>query len=166
MVRHSFTIIFSSYLYFCVDMCRIMLHVSKGPGGFNRLRVVPLDGRLTVGYNVTGFKSPFVSPGSESDIPSHCVILCNQVVFLFHNFLLFWHRQRPYLTKRIYDLFATNTMIKAFSVNYADITIRWGLYESALRFVGWPITPGFDVSGVVEQAGADSKFKVLCIFLK
>jgi hypothetical protein len=23
-----------------------------------------------------------------------------------------------------------------FSVNYADVCIRWGLYESALRFVG------------------------------
>ena len=31
---------------------------------------------------------------------------------------------------------------KCFSVNYADCTIRWGLYESAKRFVGWPIVPG------------------------
>ena len=23
-----------------------------------------------------------------------------------------------------------------FSINYADVCIRWGLYESALRFVG------------------------------
>lgn len=45
-----------------------------------------------------------------------------------------------------------------FSVNYADVTIRWGLYESALRYVGWPIVPGFDVSGVVEAAGANSGF--------
>ena len=29
-----------------------------------------------------------------------------------------------------------------FSVNYADCTIRWGLYESAKNFVGWPIVPG------------------------
>jgi synaptic vesicle membrane protein VAT-1 len=29
----------------------------------------------------------------------------------------------------------------AFSVNYADCTIRWGLYESAKRFVGYPIVP-------------------------
>lgn len=45
-----------------------------------------------------------------------------------------------------------------FSVNYADVTIRWGLYESALRYVGWPIVPGFDVSGVVEWAGRETGF--------
>jgi synaptic vesicle membrane protein VAT-1 len=39
----------------------------------------------------------------------------------------------------------------AFSVNYADCAIRWGLYESAKAFVGWPIVPGFDVAGIVEQ---------------
>lgn len=47
-----------------------------------------------------------------------------------------------------------------FSINYADIAIRWGLYESALRFVGWPIVPGFDVSGTVEWAGSDTNFAV------
>ena len=40
---------------------------------------------------------------------------------------------------------------EAFSVNYADCCIRWGLYESAKRFVGWPIVPGFDVAGTVER---------------
>ena len=40
-----------------------------------------------------------------------------------------------------------------FSVNYADVTIRWGLYESAKRFVGWPIVPGFDVAGTIEVLG-------------
>ena len=44
---------------------------------------------------------------------------------------------------------------EAFSVNYADCTIRWGLYESAKKFVGWPIVPGFDVAGVVEHAGGN-----------
>lgn len=39
----------------------------------------------------------------------------------------------------------------AFSVNYADCTIRWGLYESAKQFVGWPIVPGFDVAGIIES---------------
>ena len=43
--------------------------------------------------------------------------------------------------------------VRAFSVNYADCCIRWGLYESANRFVGWPIVPGFDVAGVVERVG-------------
>lgn len=42
----------------------------------------------------------------------------------------------------------------AFSVNYADCIIRWGLYESSLEFVGYPICPGFDVAGVVEQVGS------------
>jgi NADPH:quinone reductase-like Zn-dependent oxidoreductase len=41
--------------------------------------------------------------------------------------------------------------IRAFSVNYADCCIRWGLYESANKFVGWPIVPGFDIAGVIER---------------
>ena len=40
-------------------------------------------------------------------------------------------------------------------VNYADICIRWGLYESAKQFVGWPITPGFEFSGEVASKGAN-----------
>ena len=36
------------------------------------------------------------------------------------------------------------------------MTIRWGLYESAIRYVGYPIVPGFDFAGVVEQAGPES----------
>jgi NADPH:quinone reductase-like Zn-dependent oxidoreductase len=42
---------------------------------------------------------------------------------------------------------------QAAGVNYADICVRWGVYESARRFVGWPITPGFEYSGYVEQVG-------------
>lgn len=46
-------------------------------------------------------------------------------------------------------------------INYADICIRWGIYESAKQYVGWPITPGFEFSGIVEEVGAEvSKFKV------
>ena len=45
--------------------------------------------------------------------------------------------------------------VKAFGVNYADIIIRWGLYESAKKFVGWPITPGFEFSGVVRDTGEE-----------
>jgi hypothetical protein len=48
--------------------------------------------------------------------------------------------------------------VKYFSINYADIAIRWGLYESALRYVGWPIVPGFDFSGEIEWAGAQTPF--------
>jgi synaptic vesicle membrane protein VAT-1 len=49
---------------------------------------------------------------------------------------------------------------QAFSVNYADCAIRWGLYESANKFVGWPIVPGFDVAGVIERVGSKSSFKL------
>jgi NADPH:quinone reductase-like Zn-dependent oxidoreductase len=34
---------------------------------------------------------------------------------------------------------------------------RWGLYESAHEFVGYPIVPGFDVAGVVERVGSNVK---------
>ena len=44
--------------------------------------------------------------------------------------------------------------IRAFSVNYADCCIRWGLYESAKEYVGYPICPGFDVAGVIERVGS------------
>lgn len=37
----------------------------------------------------------------------------------------------------------------------------WGLYESALEFVGYPIVPGFDVAGVVERVGSEvTEFQV------
>ena len=45
--------------------------------------------------------------------------------------------------------------VHAFSINYADCAIRWGLYESANKFVGWPIVPGFDISGVIEKVADD-----------
>jgi NADPH:quinone reductase-like Zn-dependent oxidoreductase len=38
-------------------------------------------------------------------------------------------------------------------VNYADCIVRMGLYESARRYVGWPITPGFEAAGVVDAVG-------------
>ena len=38
-------------------------------------------------------------------------------------------------------------------VNYADVCIRWGLYTSAKKFVGWPITPGFEFVGTVTEVG-------------
>ncbi|MEM9068697.1 MAG: medium chain dehydrogenase/reductase family protein [Myxococcota bacterium] len=45
--------------------------------------------------------------------------------------------------------------VKATGVNYADVIVRMGLYASAKELVGWPITPGFEVSGVVEAVGSD-----------
>ncbi len=41
----------------------------------------------------------------------------------------------------------------AIGINYADVVIRWGLYKSAKEFVGWPITPGFEFSGMVAEVG-------------
>jgi synaptic vesicle membrane protein VAT-1 len=43
---------------------------------------------------------------------------------------------------------------RACGVNYADVVVRWGLYESATTYVGWPITPGFEFSGIVDAVGA------------
>ena len=43
--------------------------------------------------------------------------------------------------------------VKAIGVNYADCMVRMGLYESAKEFVGWPITPGFEVAGTVRAVG-------------
>jgi len=44
--------------------------------------------------------------------------------------------------------------VEAAGVNYADVIVRMGLYESARKYVGWPITPGFEVAGVVAAVGA------------
>lgn len=42
---------------------------------------------------------------------------------------------------------------RAAGVNFADVVIRLGLYESAKKYVGWPITPGFEVAGDVLELG-------------
>lgn len=44
-------------------------------------------------------------------------------------------------------------VVRAAGVNYADCIVRMGLYASAREYVGWPITPGFEVAGVVESLG-------------
>lgn len=41
----------------------------------------------------------------------------------------------------------------AVGVNFADCVVRMGLYPSAKEYVGWPITPGFEFSGVIEALG-------------
>lgn len=43
--------------------------------------------------------------------------------------------------------------VSATGVNYADCIVRMGLYSSAKEFVGWPITPGFEVAGTVGALG-------------
>jgi NADPH:quinone reductase-like Zn-dependent oxidoreductase len=42
---------------------------------------------------------------------------------------------------------------EACGVNYADGIIRMGLYESAKKLHGYPITPGFEVAGTVASMG-------------
>lgn len=97
------------------------------PGGYERLVLGALDSSslVTVGYNVTSEQVDRV-PGCAS--------------------LAVLPRSRPPAGTAV-------VRVAAFSVNYADVTIRWGLYESAIRFVGYPIVPGFDFSGVVEAVG-------------
>src|ERR1041385_4286489 len=43
---------------------------------------------------------------------------------------------------------------RSIGVNFADLVVRMGLYESAKKYVGWPITPGFEGAGRVVRAGA------------
>jgi NADPH:quinone reductase-like Zn-dependent oxidoreductase len=51
--------------------------------------------------------------------------------------------------------------VEAAGVNYADCCVRWGVYESAKKYVGWPITPGFEVAGKIAAIGSGvTKFKV------
>lgn len=43
--------------------------------------------------------------------------------------------------------------VRAIGINYADVCVRLGVYESAKKYVGWPICPGFEVSGTVIATG-------------
>jgi NADPH:quinone reductase-like Zn-dependent oxidoreductase len=43
--------------------------------------------------------------------------------------------------------------VEACGVNYADGIIRMGLYASAKKLHGYPITPGFEVAGVIDAVG-------------
>jgi NADPH:quinone reductase-like Zn-dependent oxidoreductase len=91
------------------------------PGGMEQLRLIRLkEGIMTVGYNLRHVCDPPFTMAIAPRSGQHIPAHC--VVL-----------QNEY-----------------FSVNYADCTIRWGLYESAKRFVGWPIVPGFDVAGTIE----------------
>jgi len=44
--------------------------------------------------------------------------------------------------------------VTAIGVNFADCVTRMGLYASARHYVGYPITPGFEVSGTVLECGS------------
>jgi len=43
--------------------------------------------------------------------------------------------------------------VAAIGVNYADCVTRMGLYASAKHYVGYPVTPGFEVAGAVRACG-------------
>lgn len=42
-------------------------------------------------------------------------------------------------------------------INFADCCVRMGVYASAKKYVDWPITPGFEVSGIVDLIGENVK---------
>lgn len=46
--------------------------------------------------------------------------------------------------------------VDAIGVNYADCVTRMGLYASAKHYVGYPITPGFEVAGHVIATGKNN----------
>jgi len=55
--------------------------------------------------------------------------------------------------------------VSAVGVNYADVCVRMGLYKSAKEFVGWPITPGFEVfisNQIIYSRKIDQM--LICIF--
>lgn len=102
------------------------------PGGLEQLRIVVLgEGIATVGYNVRNFcPPPYTPPIAAVTAGGNGETIPSDCVVLANEY---------------------------FSVNYADCTIRWGLYESAKKFVGWPIVPGFDVAGTIESIGRESE---------
>lgn len=42
---------------------------------------------------------------------------------------------------------------EAIGVNFPDSVVRMGLYDSAKKLIGWPITPGFEFAGRVKDLG-------------
>jgi NADPH:quinone reductase-like Zn-dependent oxidoreductase len=43
--------------------------------------------------------------------------------------------------------------VAAFGINYADCVVRMGLYAATRELAGYPITPGFEVAGIVAAVG-------------
>jgi synaptic vesicle membrane protein VAT-1 len=102
-----------------------------GPGGLDQLQVINMEDngtRVTVGCNMKdmGLDPPYINVDFTKDLDSQ------------------------------FDSSLVLVEVDYFSINYADVCIRWGLYESALRFVGFPIVPGFDLSGKIIWAGMDA----------
>lgn len=103
--------------------------VVAGPGGLDQLQVVELQD----GKCSVGYNVTEFPPPYAEDPGSNLEKVSDQTLCI--------------------------VAVSHFSVNYADVCIRWGLYESALRYVGWPICPGFDFSGRILAAGKESGFK-------
>lgn len=96
------------------------------PGGIEQLRCITLkSGIMTCGYNAPNQNIPFTGPIYDND--STTTIPSDCVI----------------------------VRVEAFSINYADCCIRWGLYESANEYVGYPIIPGFDIAGTVDYIGSN-----------
>lgn len=122
------------------------------PGGKEQLRIITLKpGYVTCGYNViSNSTSPFYNihdknNGNGNDDPAAAAAAATK------DSTKQTENKRPiYLPSK-----TVIVRIHAFSVNYADCAIRWGLYESANRFVGWPIVPGFDIAGTIEYVSDD-----------
>lgn len=97
------------------------------PGGVEQLRCITLKpGIATCGYNMTT---------SQPNMP-----FTNNYFEMIQN-----------------DAFPSDCLLirnHAFSINYADCCIRWGLYDSATKFCGYPICPGFDIAGNVLHVGS------------
>jgi synaptic vesicle membrane protein VAT-1 len=113
------------------------------PGGKEQLRLIRLKPDfVTCGYNVPN-GSPFIKV-----IPARSTASSSQAQVDPAASTASAPSATPAVVVRVHS----------FSINYADCCIRWGLYESANKFVGYPIVPGFDIAGVVEQVldGGDS----------
>jgi NADPH:quinone reductase-like Zn-dependent oxidoreductase len=50
--------------------------------------------------------------------------------------------------------------VDAAGVNFADCVVRMGLYQSQKKLVGWPVTPGFEISGRVSGGGSGAVMAV------
>jgi len=115
------------------------------PGGMEQLRIIRLkQGYATCGYNVN-------LPGchdndNDNDTSPFVDVSCLEKISAATETATATATTNTGTTPSLVVL-----RIYAFAINYADCCIRWGLYESANRFVGYPIVPGFDVAGVVEQ---------------
>lgn len=50
--------------------------------------------------------------------------------------------------------------VEVVGANYADCIVRMGLYSSAKKYVGYPITPGFEFAGHVAKVGSAAGFQI------